>query len=79
MTNELDVDAAAFLLRKFIADFNSSDRVPLELAHFQLSKLLLKQNNREDALEHLNYALKLNPNFDVAKNEKKRILMHSPN
>lgn len=79
MTNELDVDAAAFLLRKFIADFNSADRVPLELAHFQLSKLLLKQNNREDALEHLNYALKLNPNFDVAKNEKKRILMHSPN
>ena len=79
MTNDLDVDAAGFLFRKFIADFNSADRVPLELAHFQLSKLLLKQHHTEDALVHLNYALKLNPNFDLAKNEKKRILMHAPN
>ena len=79
MTNDLDVDAAAFLFKKFIADFNSADRVPLELAHFQLSKLFLKQHKTEDALVHLNHALKLNPNFDLAKNEKKRILMSSPN
>ena len=66
-------------LKKYISKFNSIDRTPLEMAHYQLSKLYLKQQKREEALQHLEFALKLNPKFDLAKNEKKRILLSLPN
>ena len=79
VSNDLDFEAAVFLLQKFISDFNSADRVPLEFAHFQLSTLYLKQNNQKEALKQLNHALKLNPNYELAKTEKKRILTATPN
>ncbi|MDA9575805.1 hypothetical protein N9R87_01560 [Flavobacteriaceae bacterium] len=77
--DELDISSALFLLKKYISKFNSIDRTPLEMAHYQLSKLYLKQQKREEALQHLEFALKLNPKFDLAKNEKKRILLSLPN
>ena len=75
MTEDLDMSSSIFLLNKYISEFNSIDRTPLEMAHYQLSRLYLKQQKKEVALHHLEISLKLNPKFDLAKNEKKRILM----
>jgi tetratricopeptide (TPR) repeat protein len=49
------------------------------MAHYQLAQLYLKQQKGDEALQHLEVSLKLNPKFDLAKNEKKRILMSMTN
>ena len=67
--------SSIFLLNKYISEFNSIDRTPLEMAHYQLARLYLKQKKEEVALHHLETSLKLNSKFELAKNEKKRILM----
>jgi tetratricopeptide (TPR) repeat protein len=79
MIDELDLSSSMFLIKKYISDFNSIDRTPLEMAHYQLAKLYLKQQNQEEALKHLDYSLKLNPKFSLAKNEKNQILMSLAN
>ncbi len=75
LNEDLDTSSSLFLLKKYISEFNSIDRTPLEMAHYQLARLYLKQQKKEVALYHLETSLKLNSKFDLAKNEKKRILM----
>jgi hypothetical protein len=43
-----------------------------------LANLCLIQDNTQGALTHLNHALELNSDFDLAKNAKKRILITLP-
>ena len=78
LSEKMELNTAAFLFEKYISDFSSADTVPLELAYFQLANLCLIQDNTEGALTHLNHALELNSDFDLAKNAKKHILMTMP-
>jgi len=79
ITSELDLNSSIFLLKKYVSKYNLIDRAPLEMAHYQLARLYLKQQKGDEALQHLEVSLKLNPKFDLAKNEKKRILMSMTN
>ncbi len=74
-TGRIDMRSSIFLLNKYISEFNSIDRTPLEMAHYQLARLYLKQKKEKVALHHLETSLKLNSKFELAKNEKMRILM----
>lgn len=78
LSEKIELNTAAFLFEKYISDFSSADTVPLELAYFQLANLCLIQDNTQGALTHLNHALELNSDFDLAKNAKKRILITLP-
>jgi len=79
ITAASDTNASIFLLKKYITEFSSIDRTSLEMAHYQLARLYLKQQKQDEALQHLEISLKLNPKFDLAKNKKKQILMTMTN
>ena len=61
---------------KYIKDYTLKDRIDLDQAHLKLAKIYIKINQLELALQNIDEALKINPDFEKAKLEKKQILIH---
>ena len=61
---------------KYIKDYTFKDRVGLDQAYLKLAKIYIKINQLELALQNIDEALKINPDFEKAKHEKKQILIH---
>ena len=69
-----DLDTAEFFIKKYILNYSSRDRTPIEKAHLELAKLYLKKNQREKALKQLNIALEVNSDLDEAIQIQRKIL-----
>jgi tetratricopeptide (TPR) repeat protein len=61
---------------KYIEDYTPKDRVALDQVHLKIAKIYIKTNQIELALQNIDKALQINPDFENAKLEKKQILSH---
>ncbi len=60
-------------LNHYIKNHSVKDGVGIEKAHYNIAKIYRLLNNKEQALNHINIALQIQPDFSEATQERRRI------
>ncbi|WP_115463188.1 tetratricopeptide repeat protein [Winogradskyella aurantiaca] len=70
---KVDLDKGLICLNTYIKNYTSKDGVPIEWAYYRCAQIYRHQNNKEEALQHIDRALSLRADFPQALQERKRI------
>jgi len=70
----IDLEKGEKGLKKFIENFSSEDEVSIELAYLRLAQIYKHKEDKINALQSINKALEIQPEFELANKEKKWIL-----
>ena len=73
LNNGKDLPRAERYLRKYMVQEAEGNAAPLPEAHWRLSQVLEKLGRRPEAIAELNAAVKMNPYFEPAKKDLKKL------
>lgn len=74
-----DINVAEFFLKIYISKHTSRDRIPVQHAYLKLADINIKKNQKKLALEYLEKALNIDPDFDKAVETKEQLLKENHN
>lgn len=72
---QLRIEKGIYHMEQYIENYSVLDGVPLQWAYYRMSKLYRHSGDKKNALKWINKALTLQPEFEQAKEEKKKVLV----